>query len=121
MSYFDREGKPLTTKEWGKLFEDKDYQRIALTTVGDKTVSTVWLGLNHACDGSGLQIFETMVFAKDSWLDEECWRYATEAEAIVGHHRMVMAVAATYPSDEEFQAAAEAAQALVEAIERELS
>lgn len=70
---------------------DFNYKVVEQTLLPDgKFVSTVWLGLNHG-RGAGLPlIFETMVFPTQSDLGElEVRRYATEAEARVGHAAMV--------------------------------
>jgi hypothetical protein len=88
--YYDRQGKRLTTEEWARRMETLEYKRVAMDTVGTKRISTVWLGLNHNYFDNGLPlIFETMVFEGESWEDEECVRYSTEAEAIEGHRQMV--------------------------------
>ena len=58
-------------------------------------MSTVWLGIDHAWGGGPPVIFETMVFAEGSSLDEDCHRYCTEAEAKQGHTASVATVAAT--------------------------
>ncbi|MCK5017867.1 MAG: hypothetical protein KAS32_12460 [Candidatus Peribacteraceae bacterium] len=88
--YYNKEGKPIEdTLEWVKLFEDKDYCRVQLDTVGKYRISTVWLGLDHRMIGEGDPlIFETMVFSDD---DDggEMERYSTLQSAIAGHHRML--------------------------------
>ena len=50
----------------------------------DNRVSTVFLGLNHQFGDGPPLIFETMIFSPGP-LDQECWRYSTESEALVGH------------------------------------
>lgn len=104
--YYDREGKSIDLHEWSRLHSDIEYKRVLSTVVGDKQVSTVWLGLNHNWGDGPPEIFETMVFPKDSLDEEFCERYATEAEAVAGHHRVVAHVYGTFPSDDEAQAAA---------------
>ena len=96
---YDRDGSPITFEQWARLRWTDDepdawrtgYERIALDHVGDVSVSTVWLGLDH---GHGLTsaplIFETMVFGGP--FDEQCWRYATEDEARAGHANVVALV-----------------------------
>lgn len=86
--YYDRDGKPLAdTMAWGKLFRDREYQRVARDTLPNGLlVSTVWLGMDHGFDDGPPIIFETMVFAAENDMDElDCIRYATEAEALFGH------------------------------------
>lgn len=89
--WYDRQGNPITIDEWERLnTENPEYKRVALDTVGTKRISTVLLGLDHNYFDNGLPlIFETMVFEGESWRDEECVRYSTEAEAIEGHRQMV--------------------------------
>lgn len=74
--YYGFDGEPLTLSEWVKL-----------TTVNHHFVSTVWLGIF----GGPPLIFETMVFCKHDegcgW-DDECRRYATKQEALLGHANM---------------------------------
>ena len=107
--YYDRDGRPITPEEWGRLHADRVYQRIAATTIEHGAhsywISTVWLGMDHAFGQGPSEIFETMVFP--SWREpmrglarllgergpdlneEECERYSTEAEARAGHDRIV--------------------------------
>jgi len=92
--WYDREGKLIEDDLHGveKLLRDKEYKRVAETTLADgKWVSTVWLGLDHSFDDEGPPlIFETMVFpSRDDLSEIDCARYATEAEAIIGHQGMV--------------------------------
>jgi hypothetical protein len=53
--------------------------QIAEDIVGDKRVSTVYLGLDHGFNGEVL-LWETMIFPGC-----ECWRYETYDEACLGH------------------------------------
>ena len=91
--YYDRQGNPLTLKQWASNFETRgDQKRVAETTLPNgRWVSTVWLGRNHQYGDGPPLIFETMVFSsKDGPLNEEdCDRYSTEAEALAGHAEMV--------------------------------
>lgn len=86
--YYDREGKPISQKEWIRLMALPDYKIVAQHQVGDSWVSTVWLGLNHRFGAEGPAIiFETLVFG--GRLADEMVRYATEAQALEGHGVMV--------------------------------
>jgi hypothetical protein len=86
--YYDREGKPISQKEWTRLMGVEDYKIVAQHQVGDSWVSTVWLGINHNFGSTGPAIiFETMVFG--GRLADEMCRYATEAQAVEGHAVMV--------------------------------
>ncbi len=89
--YYDRAGRPIPMLEWAKLFGDDAYKRVALTHVGDVSVSTVWLGLDHGFGLGGVPlIFETMVFGGAH--DEDQWRWPTEAAALAGHDQAVAMV-----------------------------
>jgi len=87
---YDRQGNSMDLMEWAAKMEDVEYKRVAQDVVGDTTVSTVWLGLNHNFGPGKPLIFETMVFGGEhsDWQD---W-YSTEAEAIAGHRRVVAAI-----------------------------
>lgn len=116
--YFDREGQPIDLHEWGRLSEDRKYKVLKQESVGVFWISTVWLGLDHSfrrrLDPTGEHeppvIFETMVFDQgpkgaeetyqglrkvmdgddySPWSELDAERYATEAEALAGHARMV--------------------------------
>ena len=84
--YYARNGAPLTLRGWIAARETD--RRVARDILPDgKVVSTVWLGLDHRFseDGPPL-IFETMVFPSETdFLDMDCERYSTEAEARAGH------------------------------------
>lgn len=85
--YYDKEGNEITFEHWCVLFSDPEYCTIRLDKIGDSVeVSTVWMGLNYNFGrGDTPIIFETMTFGGD----EECYRYATEEEAIAGHEKIV--------------------------------
>jgi hypothetical protein len=96
--YYRRDGTPYPDLiAWGRGLEEDSKRRVAETTLPDgKWVSTVWLGVClsfHGIDDADDRhlIFETMVFPSEEGplheLDQD--RYATEAEAIAGHNRIV--------------------------------
>lgn len=94
--HYDKAGKPITFEECARLFSDAAYQVVAHDVLEDLEVSTVWLPFDHNFKAKGPpRIFETMIFKPS---DESitgrrevgCWRYATEAEALAGHTRVVM-------------------------------
>lgn len=110
--YVDRDGNPITMIKWGQLFEQNDYRRVALDTIENYEISTVWLGLNHG-HGEHPLYFETMVFDASAphgtlppwpddyeppevtrWQDLDARRYRTETEAVAGHQEMVEKVKA---------------------------
>ena len=75
---------------WGEFFEVDSNRRVAQTSIGEASVSTVFLGLDHQfVDGPPL-LFETMVFGGS--LDQEMDRYSTWKEAEAGHESMVAKV-----------------------------
>jgi hypothetical protein len=89
----DASGKPVPEPDllaWGKWFQDNGQQRIVKKDkIGDSTVSTVFLGLDHnfAPDGPPL-IWETMVFEGPMAHEmDRCSGNREQAEAM--HARMV--------------------------------
>jgi len=87
---YDKDGTPISMKQWAEKFENLDYKRIDLYQGWFVTVSTVWLGLNHNFMMTGKPvIFETMVFPKGLMTDLECQRYRTIEEAKKGHKELV--------------------------------
>lgn len=98
VAYYDKDGTVLGLEEFTqkRFAGPEDYWRVAFTELVDGThVSTVWLGLDHNFTGAGPPlIFETMVFASDDYgLDQECWRWPTEAAALAGHDQVVAKIA----------------------------
>jgi len=74
---------------WAMWFETAD-RRVANDHVGDKRVSTVFLGIDHNFGDEGPPLlFETMVFGEGSFSEQACDRYSTWEEAVEGHARMV--------------------------------
>jgi len=93
LAWRDRKGRRVSLLRGALLFGRDDYRQVALTTVHDVRVSTVWLsgGQSFGDSEQGL-VFETMVFG--GLLDQAQRRYATEREARRGHNRMVGYVSA---------------------------
>jgi hypothetical protein len=91
--YYDLEGQPIELEQWLVLFEGEDEDwRIGFTgPFYGRTVSTVWLGLDHNFAGYGPPlIFESMTFAaSDPLVDNDWARYTNEAQAEYGHRDMV--------------------------------
>lgn len=77
---------PADLMTWARWFEKAD-RHVAHDVTGEASVSTVFLGLDHAWGGGPPQLFETMVFGGP--LDGEQERYATWAEAEAGHAAML--------------------------------
>ncbi len=76
MRYADRDNLDITLDDF---CQEQANKRVARTTIGDCTVSTVWTGIDT---GDGL-IFETLVMSPRPI--ERQVRYATELEALAGH------------------------------------
>ena len=72
---------------WAKWLETAD-RHIGFTKIGNKEVSTVFLGLDYNFSSVGKPVlFETMVFATKGHrsYDKYTNRYCTKAEALKGH------------------------------------
>ena len=79
---------PCTAEELGAWMQDAD-RTVALDTVDDWTISTVFLGIDHEwSDDAPPLLFETMVFEGDSTTGV-VWRYTTWEEAERGHRNVV--------------------------------
>jgi len=88
--YYILEGKEVVAcdmRTWAQWFCDSiDLQRVAATTIGDVSISTVFLGRNHAFNGGPPMIFETMVFGDP--FDQEMERCSTWEQAESQHAAM---------------------------------
>ena len=106
--YYILKGKvaiPCTRNGWAVWMENNPDRRVAYTELGSISISTVFLGLDHAVspfmrislDEGGTmlmsevpEIFETLVRALQlgpMWLHME--RYATWDQAVEGHERAI--------------------------------
>lgn len=72
--------------EWARSMESTD-RKIARDEIGDITVSTVFLGIDHGFEGGKPLLFETMVFGGQA--DEIQERYCTYEEAERGHKEIL--------------------------------
>lgn len=89
--HYSRDGKPMDLWTWANIIESGQDRHVADEMVGQVRVSTVWLGIDHNFSGIGPPlIFETMVFG--GVMDEDIWRYSTEAAALAGHDQVVTMV-----------------------------
>lgn len=75
--------------DWARWQETAD-RRVAKTDIGEITISTVFLGLDHNFGLGPPILFETMIFGGS--LDQEMDRYCTWEEAEAGHEAMVQRV-----------------------------
>lgn len=73
--------------KWGAWMASPHARRIAWSEIGEWTVSTVFLGINHSFGHGPPVLWETMVFGPKPW-DQPQWRY-TSREAAVSHHDQV--------------------------------
>ena len=83
----DDSGAPLAVDDvlvWAKWFETAD-RVLARDDIGAAHVSTVFLGIDHGFGRGAPILWETMIFENGGALDQECWRYASRAEALAGH------------------------------------
>lgn len=92
--YFILKGKrafKCAIEEWVKWnLDNPKGRRVALTTIGDIKISTVFLGLNYTPWLKKTPLFETMVFGGKLNLERD--RYSTWAQAKAGHRKMVKRV-----------------------------
>jgi len=97
MDIYDRDGNPISVREWSRLHDDPEYMRVDETELDGIWISTVWLGHGHSFGfGDRPLIFETMVFDRHNQprpglqaMDEFTRRYSTEEEAEAGHLEVV--------------------------------
>ena len=107
LKYRDRQGRPLTSDEWGALFESGTDGPVACDTPrAGVIVDTVWIGcawkINHR--GEPL-IFETLVIEAGTPIARYEW--ATEAEARAGHASILRWIGHGLPLTEQEQEPAE--------------
>lgn len=93
----DHSVRPAGLMEWAVFFEDMANRRVALDRIGDASVSTVFLGLDHSFGGGPPLIFETLISGGEH--DQDMWRYSTWDEAIAGHQAAVELARGSEPSE----------------------
>jgi hypothetical protein len=107
--FYDKHGEPMSEVEWCERSKSRSYQQIVYTKLqGRKAVLTIWLGydmnpwrkmskIETAVIDFRPKIFETrlLVFGKlvefPSWFSFGLlsgWHWATEGEALAGHHEV---------------------------------
>jgi hypothetical protein len=103
----DKDNIPVATEDvriWARMFEETSRRIVDYTEINSQVhISTVFLGINHRFfeDGPPL-IFETMIFGGP--LDQECWRYSTWDDAVIGHKAMVRKAKQAVSDGQEAQA-----------------
>ena len=75
--------------KWAQEYQKLD-RRVAKTEIGDISISTAFLGIDHSMCKDVPLLFETMVFGGK--YDELQWRYTTWEEAEAGHDKVVALV-----------------------------
>lgn len=96
MDYYklDSDNHPVETDmtgyyEWYRTLPEETRTGIgftvALTERDGVTVSTVFLGMDHAYHGPPPVLWETMIFGGER--DMECQRYSSQSSAVAGHAR----------------------------------
>lgn len=94
--YREIDGTPVPCDgvlEWGRWYGTAD-RKVARTQVGELSVSTVFLGIDHSFgEGDDPILYESMVFGPEgSPHAGEMIRYSTRAEAMAGHLALVAAL-----------------------------
>lgn len=93
----DHSVRPVSDSlEWARSFENREARRVASDKMGDVTVSTVFLGLDHSYGEGPPLLFETMIFGGEHSDDQ--WRYSTWEEAEQGHRAAVALVRESAPN-----------------------
>ena len=90
--YIEVDGKPVQVDdvlEWARAFEKED-RRVAMDSIGEVCISTVFLGLDHQFGDGPPLIYETLVMGGE--MDHDMDRYSTRGEAESGHADMVARV-----------------------------
>ncbi len=88
--YYILEGKTAKPVDeatvWARWYETAD-RTVKKTELPDGSISTVFLGINHAFGGGEPILFETMIFGGEH--DGFQARYSTWEEAEVGHQKAI--------------------------------
>lgn len=72
---------------WGEFFGQSDKRQLARDEVGDITISTVFLGIDHGFGDGPPVLWETIIFGGKHDRYEE--RYSSRDDALVGHRHAV--------------------------------
>jgi len=93
--YILENNKPVKCEdflEWAQWRRTAD-RRVANTDIGDVSVSTVFLGIDHSWGDNQPVLYETLIFG--GLHDGKMMRYRTLAEAQAGHNAFVDMVVAS--------------------------
>ncbi len=80
--------------DYAAMDTDIDKRRVAVTTIGEAWISTVFLRLDHSMGDGPPILFETLVFGGEH--ADHMQRYATWDEAVAGHAEVVKLVRGTW-------------------------
>ena len=91
--------KPVDREEWADWFDEAN-RVLFQTMVGNRQVSTVFLGLDHSFFENGPPLlWETMVFGGDDRDEEYAMRYTTYDQALAGHTQTVIELRERYDGE----------------------
>lgn len=84
--FVDRDGAPLDTLEWARLYEQDGYRRVRWDSIDDDAVivSTIWQGIL----GPWNQPFESAVMINGEI--KEQFRWSSQSTAIAGHTELCL-------------------------------
>lgn len=90
--YYGLDDRPTTQEDGLTLYSDarNAERQVGRTQVGDASVSTVHLVIDHSFGQGPPLIYETMIFGGEH--DEFQTRYSTRSEAEAGHAAIVKAL-----------------------------
>jgi len=90
--FFDRDGEPMSLRQWAIKQEDDEYSHLAYDVVGEFAVSTVWVGIST---NPMINLpFETAIFDRDITKDYpgkvlQNYRWSSEPQAMIQHRAVV--------------------------------
>ncbi len=86
--YIDRNGEPMSVRDWSLAFSDATNRTLAWTAEGDSEVITMWMGMDSDPMHHPVPlIFGSIIKSHGVFSDEI--ETATEAEALEAHQKLV--------------------------------
>lgn len=83
--YYNHEGQPISVDKWAKMLAKEKYRQLKFDRLRGKSVSTIWMGLDHGDWGDPL-IFETLVCDRGGdELPSFTLRHSTKEQALAYH------------------------------------
>ena len=87
--YLDRQGQPMTLRQWSEAFADGEGRTLAQTKVGRREVLTMWMGVDADPISNPVPlIFGTAVLGRRRRITHEI-ETPTEEAALKAHYDMV--------------------------------